>query len=328
MLSGLVRAETWAVQEKVDPFTDRVSFDVTTQAYSSTSGALAEFRFFCDSDSVKVYQSDETGYKNLQYRTISVDMVFENASFNPLHKVALTLRLDKKPPGKVSVKPINSKTLEFKNAYAFFKEILQTQKLALKTESWNGEDYWIFDVTDLGEYHHKFETICPEQGAIDASNAAIASNNEYFEIQKAKKLERDKRRKEELEAAKKKVEQKRLEQVVKEPKALPVETKAPSAERSRHITNEAGRYGAIYTQLIKQNLLSEDSFKGRNCKVNLRLIPTGSSAVLGGLSILDGDNRLCAMTKRAVAQVQYYPLPSDSDVVSKVKDINLIIEVE
>lgn len=328
LFSGFVRAENWAAHEKIDPFTDRVSFDVTTQAHSSTSGGLAEFRFFCDSDSVKVYESENAGFGDLQYRTMSVEIVFENAHFNPLHKVELTLRLDKNTPGTLRVKPINSQTLQFKNEYALFKAILQTQKLALKTESWNGEDYWIFDVANLDEYLLKFENICPEQGVIDARNTGITSMNEYLEIQKAKELEREEKRKQDLEKAKIKAEQARLEQERKAQKALLVETKAPSTERSLHITSETERYGAIYTQLIETNLLLANSYKGKSCKINLRLIPAGSSAILGSLSVLDGDRRLCAVTKRAVAQVGSYPLPSDPEVISKVKDINLIIEVE
>ncbi|UPR49246.1 cell envelope integrity protein TolA [Vibrio cyclitrophicus] len=328
VFSVFVRAENWTAQEKIDPFTDMVSFDVTTQAHSSTSGDLAEFRFFCDSDTVKIYGSKNGGFEDLQYRTMSVEMVFESAQFNPLHKVELTLRLDKKPPGTLKVKPINTQTLQFKNEYALFKAILQTQKLALKTESWNGEDYWIFDVAELDDYLLKFENTCPEQGVIDARNAEITSMNEYLEIQKVKELEMEEKRKEDLKKAKMKAEQARLKQERKAQKALPVETKAPTKERSLHITSETERYGAIYTQLIEKNLLLENSYKGKSCKISLRLIPTGSSAILGSLSVLSGDNRLCAATKRSVVQVRSYPLPSDPDVISKVKDINLIIEVE
>lgn len=93
--------------------------------------------------------------------------------------------------------------------------------------------------------------------------------------------------------------------------------------------SETQRYGAIYTQLIQQNLLLEDSFKGKQCKVNLRLIPTGTGAIVGNLSIVDVDSRLCAATKRAVAQVGTFPLPKDDpDVVEKLKNINLTVEPE
>ncbi|WP_032554333.1 cell envelope integrity protein TolA [Vibrio splendidus] len=109
---------------------------------------------------------------------------------------------------------------------------------------------------------------------------------------------------------------------------LETEATQNSSARQQFITDEAQRYGAIYTQLIQQNLLLEDSYRGRSCRVNLKLIPTGSNAILGSLSILDGDSRLCAATKRAVAQVQSYPLPKDPDIVKSLKDINLTVSPE
>ncbi|MFA0627755.1 cell envelope integrity protein TolA [Vibrio sp. 10N.222.49.A3] len=109
---------------------------------------------------------------------------------------------------------------------------------------------------------------------------------------------------------------------------LETEATQNSSARQRFISDEVQRIGAIYTQLIQQNLLLEDSYRGRSCRVNLKLIPAGSSAILGSLSILDGDNRLCAATKRAVAQVQSYPLPKDPDIVNKIKDIILTVSPE
>lgn len=109
---------------------------------------------------------------------------------------------------------------------------------------------------------------------------------------------------------------------------LETEATQNSSARQQFISDEAQRYGAIYTQLIQQNLLLEDSYRGRSCRVNLKLIPTGSNAILGSLSILDGDSRLCAATKRAVAQVQSYPLPKDPNIVKSLKDINLTVSPE
>ena len=109
---------------------------------------------------------------------------------------------------------------------------------------------------------------------------------------------------------------------------LETEATQNSSARQQFISDEAQRYGSIYTQLIQQNLLLEDSYRGRSCRVNLKLIPTGSNAILGSLSILDGDSRLCAATKRAVAQVQSYPLPKDPDIVKSLKDINLTVSPE
>lgn len=111
--------------------------------------------------------------------------------------------------------------------------------------------------------------------------------------------------------------------------SLSEESQQNNSARQQFVTSEVGRYGAIYTQLIRQNLLVEDSFRGKQCRVNLKLIPTGTGALLGSLTVLDGDSRLCAATKRAVAQVNSFPLPKDQpDVVEKLKNINLTVAPE
>ncbi|WP_217521410.1 cell envelope integrity protein TolA [Vibrio metschnikovii] len=111
---------------------------------------------------------------------------------------------------------------------------------------------------------------------------------------------------------------------------LESEAQSISAARSQHIANEAQRWGAIYTQMIQQNLLLEDSFRGRQCRVNLRLIPTGADAIVGDVQVLNGDNRLCAATKRAVAKVGSFPLPTadEKDLIERLKNINLTVAPE
>jgi len=110
---------------------------------------------------------------------------------------------------------------------------------------------------------------------------------------------------------------------------LSSENQQNNAARQQFVASETDRYGAIYTQLIRQNLLVEENFRGKQCRVNLRLIPTGTGALLGSLSVIDGDSRLCAATQRAVAQVDSFPLPKDQpDVVEKLRNINLTVAPE
>jgi colicin import membrane protein len=110
---------------------------------------------------------------------------------------------------------------------------------------------------------------------------------------------------------------------------LASEAEQNNSARSQFVSSEVDRFGAIYMQLIKQNLLLEDSFRGKSCRVNLKLIPTGSGAIVGSLSVLDGNSALCAATQRAVAKVGTFPLPKDDlDVVNKLKNINLTVVPE
>ncbi|NAZ53075.1 cell envelope integrity protein TolA [Vibrio toranzoniae] len=180
------------------------------------------------------------------------------------------------------------------------------------------------------------ERVAKEKAAQEAAEKArkekeAAERAEKQRIAKEKEAAAaaEKARKEKEAAARAEKERKQQEAALNDIfEGLETEATQNSSARQQFISDEAQRYGAIYTQLIQQNLLLEDSYRGRSCRVNLKLIPTGSNAILGSLSILDGDSRLCAATKRAVAQVQSYPLPKDPDIVKSLKDINLTVSPE
>ncbi|MEZ9175536.1 cell envelope integrity protein TolA [Vibrio kanaloae] len=180
------------------------------------------------------------------------------------------------------------------------------------------------------------ERVAKEKAAQEAADKArkekeAAERAEKQRIAKEKEAAAaaEKARKEKEAAARAEKERKQQEAALNDIfEGLETEATQNSSARQQFINDEALRYGAIYTQLIQQNLLLEDSYRGRSCRVNLKLIPTGSNAILGSLSILDGDSRLCAATKRAVAQVQSYPLPKDPDIVKSLKDINLTVSPE
>ncbi|MFA0504362.1 cell envelope integrity protein TolA [Vibrio sp. 10N.222.54.B12] len=180
------------------------------------------------------------------------------------------------------------------------------------------------------------ERVAKEKAAKEAADKA-RKEKEAAELAEKRRIAKEKEaaaaaekaRKAKEAAAKAEKERKQQEAALNDIFAgLETEATQNSSARQQFITDEAQRYGAIYTQLIQQNLLLEDSYRGRSCRVNLKLIPTGSNAILGSLSILDGDSRLCTATKRAVAQVQSYPLPKDPDIVNSLKDINLTVSPE
>ncbi|WP_117234284.1 cell envelope integrity protein TolA [Vibrio maerlii] len=180
-----------------------------------------------------------------------------------------------------------------------------------------------------------------EQRIAEEKAAKEAAEKARLEKERAEQAERERIAKEKAaaEAAEKaRQEKERLEQLERERKeqeaalndifaGLETEASANSSAAQQAVTSEVSRYGEIYKQMIQNNLLVEDSFAGKSCRVNLKLIPAGSSAVVGNLSILGGDSRLCSATKRAVAQTNTFPLPSDPAVVSKLKNINLTVEL-
>ncbi|MGD8111161.1 cell envelope integrity protein TolA [Vibrio sp. TRT 17S01] len=177
------------------------------------------------------------------------------------------------------------------------------------------------------------ERIAREKAAKEAE-AKAKREREVAEKAEKERIAKEKAAKEAAEKARKEKERlERLERERKEQEAalndifagLESESEQNSSARNSFVTSEVSRYGAIYTQLIEQNLLFEDSFRGKECRVNLRLIPTGAGAVLGNLTVLGGDSRVCAATKRAITQVSSFPMPKDPSVVEELKNINLTV---
>ncbi|MGO1295776.1 MAG: cell envelope integrity protein TolA [Vibrio sp.] len=144
---------------------------------------------------------------------------------------------------------------------------------------------------------------------------------------KRERLAKEKAAKEAAAKAKaKKQQQEQLENIFN---GLKNESSENSAAQAKHVASESERWGAIYQQLIQKNLLLDDNFKGKDCKVNLRLIPTGTGAILKNITVEGGDSRLCRATRAAVAKVGTFPLPkNDPAVVEKLRDINLTVAPE
>lgn len=174
-----------------------------------------------------------------------------------------------------------------------------------------------------------------EQARLEQERARI--EKEKAELAEKERIAKEKAAAEAKEKARK--EQERLAQLEKERKereaalgdifaGLEEEAAQNSSAKQQFVASEADRYGAIYRTLIQNNLLMEDSFRGKSCKVNLKLLPTGKDAILSDVNVLTGDSQLCAATKRAVLQVRSFPLPTDKDVVEKLRNINLTVVPE
>ncbi|MGF1694669.1 cell envelope integrity protein TolA [Vibrio lamellibrachiae] len=173
------------------------------------------------------------------------------------------------------------------------------------------------------------ERIAQEKAAKEAKEATERAEKARIAEEKAAKEAAEKARQEKARLEQLERERKQQEAALNDIFAgMESENERNSSAQSKFAQSEAARYGEIYKQMIKQNLLVEESFKGKSCRVNLRLIPAGDTALLGKLSIINGDNRLCSATKRAVAQVNSFPLPAEQpSVVEQLKSINLTVEL-
>ncbi|ATF10424.1 cell envelope integrity protein TolA [Candidatus Enterovibrio altilux] len=96
-----------------------------------------------------------------------------------------------------------------------------------------------------------------------------------------------------------------------------------NSARGRFIFNEVSRYGAIYTQMIQQNLLVDSSFFGQQCIVRIRLSSTG---FLFDVNEVSGNRTLCRATQTAVLKISSFPVPEDKEIITKLQNIELTVK--
>lgn len=189
-----------------------------------------------------------------------------------------------------------------------------------------------------------------EEAAAKAEQERVAREKAAKEAEEKAKREREAAAKAEQEriakekaakeaAEKARQEKERLERLERERKeqeaalddifaGLESEASQNSAARNQFIDDELSRMSSIYTQNIQQRLIKDDYLLGKECRVNIKLIPTGTDMMVAGVTILDGDARVCAAAKSAIAQVRTFPKSSEEAVNEKLKDINLTVALD
>ncbi|TOG62683.1 cell envelope integrity protein TolA [Vibrio parahaemolyticus] len=163
-----------------------------------------------------------------------------------------------------------------------------------------------------------------------AKEAAIAKAEQ-------ERIAKEKAAKEAAEKARKEKERlERLERERKEQEAalddifagLESEASANQKAQGKFVADEVSRYSSIYIQLIQSRLLKDDYLLGKECRVNIKLIPTGTDMIVSSVNVLSGDSRVCAAAKSAIAQVPSFPMSTDSTVNQRLKDINLTVALQ
>ncbi|MDF4331487.1 cell envelope integrity protein TolA, partial [Vibrio parahaemolyticus] len=163
------------------------------------------------------------------------------------------------------------------------------------------------------------ERVAREKAAKEAEEKA---KREREAAQKAEqeRIAKEKAAKEAAEKARK--EKERLERERKEQEAalddifagLESEASANQQAQGKFVADEVSRYSSIYIQLIQSRLLKDDYLLGKECRVNIKLIPTGTDMIVSSVNVLSGDSRVCAAAKSAIAQVPSFPMSTDSTV--------------
>ncbi|MFW0982219.1 cell envelope integrity protein TolA [Vibrio parahaemolyticus] len=177
------------------------------------------------------------------------------------------------------------------------------------------------------------ERVAHEKAAKEAEEKA---KREREAAQKAEqeRIAKEKAAKEAAEKARK--EKERLERELKEQEAalddifagLESEASANQQAQGKFVADEVSRYSSIYIQLIQSRLLKDDYLLGKECRVNIKLIPTGTDMIVSSVNVLSGDSRVCAAAKSAIAQVPSFPMSTDSTVNQRLKDINLTVALQ
>ena len=89
--------------------------------------------------------------------------------------------------------------------------------------------------------------------------------------------------------------------------------------------SEVDKYRALIAQRIQQNLLLDQSYRGKECRLNIKLAFNG---LVTSVSSLGGDQQVCEAAVRAVRRADTLPVSKDRDVFEKLKDINLTVKPE
>ncbi|MED5506084.1 MAG: cell envelope integrity protein TolA [Pseudomonadota bacterium] len=180
------------------------------------------------------------------------------------------------------------------------------------------------------------ERVAREKAAKEAEEKAKREREAAAKAEQ-ERIAKEKAAKEAAEKARK--EKERLERIERERKeqeaalddifaGLESESSANQQAQGQFVADEVSRYSSIYTQLIQSKLLKDDYLLGKECRVNIKLIPTGADMIVSSVSVLSGDSRVCAAAKSAIAQVPSFPMSTDSTVNQRLKDINLTVELQ
>ncbi|AYO08877.1 cell envelope integrity protein TolA [Vibrio campbellii] len=180
------------------------------------------------------------------------------------------------------------------------------------------------------------ERVAREKAAKEAEEKAKREREAAAKAEQ-ERISKEKAAKEAAEKARK--EKERLEQIERERKeqeaalddifaGLESESSANQQAQGQFVADEVSRYSSIYTQLIQSKLLKDDYLLGKECRVNIKLIPTGADMIVSSVSVLSGDSRVCAAAKSAIAQVPSFPMSTDSTVNQRLKDINLTVALQ
>jgi colicin import membrane protein len=154
---------------------------------------------------------------------------------------------------------------------------------------------------------------------------ADAAKKKKAEELKKKKAEEAKRKKAEQKKLQEELEREAEEFDIKDELAEEADEARRTAESSSKVLSEKERYLAMIVERIKQNWLTDDTMRGKECRVRLQL---ASSGFVTGFEVLGGDPAICQAATFAVDRAGRFPMSEDLDVYDALKDLKLILRPE
>ena len=88
---------------------------------------------------------------------------------------------------------------------------------------------------------------------------------------------------------------------------------------------EVSKYTALIKQAISQNILMDESMRGKSCVINISLASSGFvTRVVPG----SGDRQVCDAAVKAVYKAGTLPVSKDPDVFKEMKNTKLTYKPE
>lgn len=163
-----------------------------------------------------------------------------------------------------------------------------------------------------------------EQKAAEEA-ARKAEEKRKAEEAAAKKAEDERKRKAEEERKRKAEAEAKARQEKEMADALAAEQAALSQTRNRQVLSEVDKFTAMIRATIQRNLVVDESMRGKNCRVFIRLAPDG---FVTSSQTLEGDPVVCRAAKAAIQKAGSLPVSREVDVYNKLKEINLTVSPE
>lgn len=162
-----------------------------------------------------------------------------------------------------------------------------------------------------------------EQRELERKAAEAAKRKrEEAERREQERLQKEKEARAKAEAeAKRKAEQAKADEALRE--ALAAEQAKIKKAEQQKVLSEKQRYAALIKATIQRNLITNDAFRGKSCRLNIRL---GIGGVVLKVDVLSGDDALCRAAITAVYKPSNLPVSRDPAVFAELKNINLTVE--